>query len=92
MKLSSIIIRDKLPALSANHLTVDKNGYEMTFEAGWVTVKRPQFPDESPWKIPVSNILGVQELLVAPEKPKRKTPAGEPIPEPVSVPIPPEKK
>lgn len=92
MKLASVLLRDKLPTLSANHLTAETTGFEMTVEGGFVTIKRPQYPDEEPFIVPMSNVVAMRKLPAVTEKPKRKTPAGESIPEPISVLVPPEKK
>jgi len=62
MKLSSLIVRDKVPSLSVQHLTPEKNQVEMTYEGGLVTVVRTQYPDETPHIIPLSNVLEMRPV------------------------------
>lgn len=62
MKLSSVILRDKCPALAVNHITVEKCDVEIAFEGGLVTIKRLRYPDEQPFIVPVSNVIEMRPL------------------------------
>lgn len=70
MKLSHVLLREKLPSLSLGvGLVADSHDLEMSFENGLVKLVRTKYPEEQPHWIPLSNVL---EMRGAATEPKAK--------------------
>lgn len=71
-KVESVMLKEKVPELHKQHLVSSSDELEMVYEAGFVTVVRKRFPDESAIAIPISNVI---RLRFAPEDASADEPA-----------------
>lgn len=68
MKLLEVTLHKAISSMSTASLRAG-DSYELSFEAGLVTVTRLKFPDEPPWLIPAANVAFMRP---APAEAKRK--------------------
>ncbi len=65
MKLAEVVLKDRIPTLGVTSFR--DNNYDMTYEAGLVTIARREHADTTPWLIPMANVI-FMKVAEAPKK------------------------
>lgn len=60
MKLSEVVLKERLPQLGTSSFKAPV--WDLTFEAGLVSVVNAARPDDQPWVIPMGNVIYMRPL------------------------------
>jgi hypothetical protein len=63
MKLLQVVLKDRITAIGTSSFNAPL--YDISYEAGMVTICRGDHPDEPPWMVPASNVVHMRPELKA---------------------------